>query len=82
MRGGSSAADGYLATLLHCLGEAQANDSGWPSFKGKCVEYPKFKKEWWAYQRTCHAHVRDELACWVLKDKSLTGEARAVEGDI
>jgi hypothetical protein len=33
-------------------------DSGWPVFKGKHVEYPKFKKEWWDNRRTCHSHVR------------------------
>jgi hypothetical protein len=57
MREGSSAADGDLATMLRCLGGAQANDSRWPTFRGKHVEYLKFKKEWWAY-RTYHAHVR------------------------
>jgi hypothetical protein len=48
-RGDSSAADGNLATLLRCLGGAQANYSGWPIFKGRYVKYPKFKKEWRAY---------------------------------
>jgi hypothetical protein len=46
------------------------------------VEYPKFIKEWWAYRRTCHAHVRDELGWWGLKDRSLPGEAKSVVGNI
>jgi hypothetical protein len=46
------------------------------------VEYPKFKEVWWAYRRTYHAHVRDELACRALKDKILSDKARAVVGDI
>jgi hypothetical protein len=60
--------EGDLAVLLRCLGGAQANDNGWPDFKGKCVKYPKSKKEWWTYQRTYHAHVGDELACQALKE--------------
>ncbi len=46
------------------------------------MEYPKFKKEWWAYRRAYHAHVRDELSCLALKDRSLPGEAKSVVGDI
>jgi hypothetical protein len=34
------------------------------------------------YQRTYHAHVRDELACQALRDKCLSGGANAVVGDI
>jgi hypothetical protein len=62
--GGSSVSDSNLATLVRCLGGAQANANGaslffiCPIFKGRHVEYPKFKKEWWAYQRMYHAHVR------------------------
>ncbi len=46
------------------------------------MEYSKFKVEWWAYRRTYHAHMRDELPCRALKDKSLSGKAIAVVGDI
>jgi hypothetical protein len=49
----------------------QANDSGSPTFSGKYVEYPRFRKEWWAYRQTYHGHVRDELVCRSLKEKSL-----------
>jgi hypothetical protein len=35
-----------LATLMQGLMGAQANDSGWPTFSGKYVEYPRFCKEW------------------------------------
>ncbi len=54
---------GELANLMHGLIGAQANDSGWPTFGGKYVEYPRFRKEWWAYRQTYHGHVRDELVC-------------------
>jgi hypothetical protein len=65
--------EGNLAPLLWSLSGAQANDSGWPTFKGKYMEYPKFEKEWWAYRRTYHACVRDELTFRSLKDKCLLG---------
>jgi hypothetical protein len=81
-RGGQPAADSELAVLLRCLGGAQANNNGWPTFKEKYVEYPKFKKEWWAYRRTYHSHLRNELACQALKDRNLSGEAKAMIGDI
>ncbi len=37
-----------LAALVRELAGAQANDTGWPLFKGKYEEYPRFRKEWWA----------------------------------
>ncbi len=55
---------------------AQANDSGWPTFSGKYVEYPQFRKEWWAYRQTYHEHVRDELVCRSLKERSLASNVR------
>jgi hypothetical protein len=42
-------AGGELSTLMRGLMDAQVNDSGWPTFSGKYVEYPRFRKEWWAY---------------------------------
>jgi hypothetical protein len=62
----SSEQGSEMADLIRYLSGAQANDSGWPTFKGKYVEYPRFKKEWWAYRRTYHWHVRDELVCRAL----------------
>ncbi len=62
-RGEPAREEGDLAALLWSLGEAQANDSRWPIFKGKYVDYSKFKKKWCAYRRTYHAHVGDELVC-------------------
>ncbi len=50
-----------MVDLIQCLSGTQANDSGWPVFSGKYVEYPCFRKEWWAYRRMYHVHVRDEL---------------------
>jgi hypothetical protein len=46
------------------------------------VEYPRLRKEWWAYRRTYHGHVRDELVSWALKEKSLTRNARSMVNDI
>jgi hypothetical protein len=60
-------AGGKLANLMRGLMGAQANDSGWPMFSGKYVEYPCFRKEWWAYRQMYHGHVRDELVCRSLK---------------
>jgi hypothetical protein len=39
----------------------QANDVRWPCLEGKYIAYLHFRKEWWAYRRSYHAHVRDEL---------------------
>jgi hypothetical protein len=61
---------------------AQANDSGWPTFSGKYVEYPRFRKEWWAYRQTYHRHVRDELVCHSLKERSLASNVRLLVNDI
>jgi ribulose bisphosphate carboxylase small subunit len=61
---------------------AQANDSGWPTFSGKYVEYPRFRKEWWAYRQTYHGHMRDELVCRSLKERSLASHIRLLVNDI
>jgi hypothetical protein len=61
---------------------AQANDDGWPTFSGKYVEFPRFRKEWWAYRQTYHGHVRDELVCRSLKEKSLASNVRLIVNDI
>jgi hypothetical protein len=53
--------DGELSALMRGMMNAQANDSGWPTFSGRYVEYPRFHKEWWAYRQTYHGHVRDKL---------------------
>jgi hypothetical protein len=49
-------AGGELANLMRGLMGAQANDSGWPMFSGKYAEYPRFRKEWWAYRQMYHGH--------------------------
>ncbi len=51
-------------------------------FDGKYVRYPRFWKEWWAYRRTFHAHVRDKLVCFTLKAKCLTTSVKVVVGDM
>ncbi len=62
---------------------AQANDSGWPTFSGRYMEYPRFRKEWWAYRQTYHGHViRDELVCRSHKEKSLASGIRMLVNDI
>ncbi len=75
-------AGGELSTLMRGLMGAQANDSGWPTFSGKYVEYPRFRKEWWAYKQTYHGHVRDELVCRSLKERSLASNVRLLVNDI
>jgi hypothetical protein len=48
----------------------------------KYVEYPRFRKEWWAYRQTYHGHVRDELVCRSLKERSLASHVRLLVNDI
>jgi hypothetical protein len=74
--------EGELSTLMRGMMNAQANDSGWPTFSGKYVEYPRFRKEWWAYRQTYHGHLLDELVCRSLKEKSLAGHVRLLVNDI
>jgi hypothetical protein len=74
-------ADGELSALMRGMMNAQANDSGWPTFSGKYVEYPRFRKEWWAYRQTYHGHVRDELVCRSLKERSLASNVRPDAGE-
>jgi hypothetical protein len=75
-------AGGKLSTLMRGMMNAQANDSGWPTFSGKYVEYPRFRKEWWAYRQTYHGHMRDELVCRSLKERSLASHIRLLVNDI
>jgi hypothetical protein len=75
-------AGGELSTLMRGMMNAQANDSGWPIFSWKYVEYPRFRKEWWAYRQTYHGHVRDELVCRSLKERSLGSNVRLLVNDI
>ncbi len=46
------------------------------------MEYPRFRKEWWAYKQTYHGHVRDELVCRSLKEKSLASSVKIIVNDI
>jgi hypothetical protein len=71
-----------LAILMRGLMGAQANDSGWPTFSGKYAEYPRFRKEWWAYRHTYQGHVRDELVCCSLKERSLASSVKILVNDI
>jgi hypothetical protein len=71
-----------LTALMRGMMNAQANDDGWPTFSGRYVEFPRFRREWWAYRQTYHGHVRDELVCRILKEKSLASNVRLVVNDI
>jgi hypothetical protein len=53
----------------------KANDSAWPSFYGKFVNYPRFKKEWHAYRESYHAVVSNNLAAKTLREKCVKGDA-------
>jgi hypothetical protein len=76
-------AGGELSTLMRGMMNAQANDTGCcPTFSGKYVEYARFRKEWWAYRQTYHGHVRDELVCRSLKERSLASHVRLLVNDI
>ncbi len=46
------------------------------------VEYPQFRKEWWAYRQTYHGHVREELVCRSLKERSLASSVKVLVNDI
>ncbi len=71
-----------MSTLMRGMMNAQANNSGWPTFSGKYMEYPRFRKEWWTYMQTYHEHVRDELVCRSLKERSLVSHVRLLVNDI
>jgi hypothetical protein len=43
--------DRYLDALC-TQGYVSANDAVWPEFDGKYVNYPQFKKKWWAQRET------------------------------
>jgi hypothetical protein len=45
-------------------------------FDGKYLENPPFRKEWWSYRQTWAWHVRDELVCRALKERSLANSVR------
>jgi hypothetical protein len=61
--------------FMRSFGQMQANDSRWPTFDGRYVSYPRFKKEWAAYLQTYHSAVSDDLAARTLRDKCLQGDA-------
>ncbi len=76
MMGPLTGPGGKVADLIRCLARVRANDSGWPMFDGKYLENPPFRKEWWAYRQTWAWHVRDELVCRALKERSLANSVR------
>jgi hypothetical protein len=76
------AAPRYLVEFMRSFGQMRANDSGWPTFDGRFVSYPRFKREWAAYRQTYHAAVGDDLAARTLRDKCLQGDARQMVGHL
>jgi hypothetical protein len=74
--GAGRAAPRYLVEFMRSFGQMRANDSGWPTFDGRFVSYPRFRREWGAYRQTYHAAVGDDLAARTLRDKCLQGDAR------
>jgi hypothetical protein len=73
--GTKRAAPRYLMDFMRIFGQMQANDSGWPTFDGRYVSYPRFKKEWEAYRQTYHSAVSNDLAARTFRDKCLQGDA-------
>jgi hypothetical protein len=73
--GFGEAAPRYLMEFMRSFGQMRANDDGWPTFDGRYVGYPRFKKEWMAYRLTYHSAVSDDLAARTLRSKCLKGEA-------
>jgi hypothetical protein len=65
----------YLVEFMRSFGQMRANDSGWPTFDGRYVSYPRFKKEWGAYRQTYHSAVNNDLTARTIRDKSLQGDA-------
>jgi hypothetical protein len=65
----------YLVEFMRSFGQMRANDSGWPTFDGRFMSYPRFKREWGAYRQTYHSAVSDDLAARTLRDKCLQGDA-------
>jgi hypothetical protein len=80
--GAREAAPRYLVEFMRNFGQMRANDSGWPTFDGRYVSYPRFKREWGAYRQTYHAAVGDDLAARTLRDKCLQGDARQMVGHL
>jgi hypothetical protein len=60
----------------------KANNSEWPTFDGRFVNYPRFKKEWRAYRETYHSVVSGDLAAKTLREKCVTGDALRMVGHL
>jgi hypothetical protein len=73
--GAKGASPRYLVEFMRSFGQMRANDSGWPTFDGRYVSYPRFKREWGAYRQTYHSAVSNDLAARTLRDKCLQGDA-------
>jgi hypothetical protein len=80
--GGSLVRSVHLASLLRGWGQLRANNSGWPVFDGKYVNYPRFKKEWIAYRETYHFVVNDNLAAKTLREKCVKGDLWKMVGHL
>jgi hypothetical protein len=78
----SRSAPADLATLLRGWGQLRANDSKWPVFDGKYVNYPRFKKEWVAHRETYHSIVNNDLAAKTLREKYMKGDRWKMVGHL
>ncbi len=76
------AAPRYLIEFIRSCSQMRANDSGWPTFDGQYVSYPRFKREWRAYWQTYHVGMGEDLAARTLRDKCLQGDARQMVGHL
>jgi hypothetical protein len=76
------AAPNYLVEFIRSCSQMRANDRGWPTFDGRYVSYPHFRRKWGAYRQTYHAGVGDDLAARTLRDKCLQGNARQMVGHL
>jgi hypothetical protein len=64
--GYSAPAADDITALLWGLGQMRANDGRWPSSDGRYANYPRFKREWTAYNEMYHPAVNDDLVAKTL----------------
>jgi hypothetical protein len=76
--GAGGAAPKYLVEFMRSFGQMRANDSGWPTFDGRFVSYPRFKREWGAYRQTYH--TRGRRPCGKNPQGQVPSRGRAPDG--
>ncbi len=53
-----------------------------PTFDGKFVNYPRFKREWQAYRQTYHSLVSYDLAAKTLRENCVKGDTVKMIGHL